>query len=138
MALFRGHLLSGPPVLSCDSVREAKCTCLGYGTRLSRLYTLDPPLALAFLRSSHSATPDPEKENNQMTLDKSQVPQADPTATGLHNLNQRRDRKKVTDHMKDKYATRDIKLEHNSMNIIAYRVRQNEHVTPPEPAPQVG
>jgi hypothetical protein len=29
---------------------------------------------------------------------------------------------KVTDHMWDKYAKRDIKLEHNSMNIIAYRV----------------
>jgi hypothetical protein len=34
-----------------------------------------------------------------------------------------RDREKVTDHMRDKYAKRDIKLEHNSMNIIAYRVR---------------
>jgi hypothetical protein len=30
------------------SIREVKCTCLGYGTRLSRLHTLDPPLALAF------------------------------------------------------------------------------------------
>jgi hypothetical protein len=26
--------------------------------------------------------------------------------------------------MRDKYAKRDIKLEHNSMNIIAYRARQ--------------
>jgi hypothetical protein len=25
------------------SIREVKCTCLGYGTRLSRLHTLDPP-----------------------------------------------------------------------------------------------
>jgi hypothetical protein len=83
-------VLSGPPVLSCDSVREAKYTHLGYGTRLSRLYTLDPLLALAFLRSSHSATLDPEQENNQRTPDKSQVPQADPSATGLHNSNQRR------------------------------------------------
>jgi hypothetical protein len=70
IALFRGMCHSGP-VLSCDSVREAKCTCLGYETRLNRLYTLDPPLALAFLRSSHSATLDPEKENNQRTPDKS-------------------------------------------------------------------
>jgi hypothetical protein len=31
------------------NVREAKCTRLGYGTRLSWLYTLDPLLALAFL-----------------------------------------------------------------------------------------
>jgi hypothetical protein len=31
---------------------------------------------------------------------------------------------KVTDHMRDKYAKIDIKLKHNSMNIIAYRVRQ--------------
>jgi hypothetical protein len=35
-----------------------------------------PLLALAFLRSSHSATPNPEKENNQGTSDKSQVHQA--------------------------------------------------------------
>jgi hypothetical protein len=32
----------------------------------------------------------------------------------------------------------DIKLKHNSMNIIAYRVRHNKHVTPPELAAQVG
>jgi hypothetical protein len=32
----------------------------------------------------------------------------------------------------------DIKLKHNSMNIIAYRVRHNELVAPSEPAPQVG
>jgi hypothetical protein len=136
--LVQGHVLSGAPVLSCDSVREVKCTRLGYGTKLRRLYTLELLLVLAFPRSSHSATPDPEQENNQMTSDKSQVPQADPPVTGLHNSNQRRDREKVTDHMRDKYVKKDIKLEHNSMNIIAYRVRQNEHVTPPEPAPRVG
>jgi hypothetical protein len=49
-----------------------------------------------------------------------------------------RDREKVTDYMRDKYTKRDIKLEHNSMNIIAYRVRYNEHVAPPELAPRVG
>jgi hypothetical protein len=131
-------VLSGPPVLSCDNIREAKCTRLRYGTRLSRLYTLDPLLALAFSWSSHSATPDPEQENNQRTPDKSQIPQADPPVTGLHNSNLRRDREKVTDNMRDKYAKRDIKLEYNSMNIIAYRVRQNELVTHLEPAPRVG
>jgi hypothetical protein len=131
-------VLSGPPVLSCDNIREAKCTRLRYGTRLSRLYTLDPLLALAFLWSSHSATPDPEQENNQRTPDKSQIPQADPPVTGLHNSNLRRDREKVTDNMRDKYVKRDMKLEHNSMNIIAYRVRQNELVTHLEPAPRVG
>jgi hypothetical protein len=41
-ALVQGHVPSGPPILSCDSVREAKCTCLGYETRLNMLYTLDP------------------------------------------------------------------------------------------------
>jgi hypothetical protein len=46
--------------------------------------------------------------------------------------------KKVTDHMRDKYAKRDIKLKHNSMNIITYRVRHNDLVAPPEPAPQEG
>jgi hypothetical protein len=66
-----------------------------------------------------------------MTPDKSQVPQADLPAIGLHNSNQRRDMEKITDHMRDKYVKRDIKLEDNFMNIIVYRVRQNEHVTPP-------
>jgi hypothetical protein len=46
-----------------------------------------PSLALAFLRSSHSATTDSEQENNQETSDKLQVPQADPPVTGLHNSN---------------------------------------------------
>jgi hypothetical protein len=58
--------------------------------------------------------------------------------TRLHNLNQRRDRKKVTDHMRDKYVKRDIKLKHNSINIIAYRTRHNELVVPPKPALRVG
>jgi hypothetical protein len=59
------------PQYSATSVMEAKCICLGYRTRLSWLYTLDPQLALAIPRSSHSATPDPEKENNQGIPDKS-------------------------------------------------------------------
>jgi hypothetical protein len=40
--------------------------------------------------------------------------------------------------MRDKYAKRDIKLKHNSMNIITYRARHNELMAPPEPTPQVG
>jgi hypothetical protein len=55
------------PQYSVDNFREAKCTRLGYGTKLSRLHTLDPPLALAFLRGSHSATRDPRQKNNQVT-----------------------------------------------------------------------
>jgi hypothetical protein len=58
--------------------------------------------------------------------------------TRLHNSDKKRDREKVTNHMRNKYAKRDIKLEHNSMNIIAYRVRHNEHVVPPELAPRAG
>jgi hypothetical protein len=38
--------------------------------------------------------------------------------------------------MRDKYTKRDIKLKHNSMNIIAYRARYNELVVPLEPATQ--
>jgi hypothetical protein len=79
-------VLSGPQYLAA-SVMEAKCTCLGYGTRLSRLHTLDPPLVLAFLRSSHSAIADSEQENNQENPDKLHVPQADPPVTGLYNSN---------------------------------------------------
>jgi hypothetical protein len=58
------------PRYLAGSVREAKCTHLGYGTRLSRLHTLDPPLALAFTRGSHSATRDPKQENIQGTPDR--------------------------------------------------------------------
>jgi hypothetical protein len=103
MVMFEGvcHL---NPQYSAASVREAKCTRLGYRTRLSKMHTLDPPLALAFLRSSDSATPDPEQENNQGTSDNSQVRQASPPMTGLHNSKQRRDKEKVLDHMRDKYA----------------------------------
>jgi hypothetical protein len=68
--LIQGNVLSEPLVLNYDSVREAKCTRLGYEIRLSRLHTLDLPLALAFLMSNPSATLDPEQENNQGTLDK--------------------------------------------------------------------
>jgi hypothetical protein len=59
MILLRGMRHSGPQYLAA-SVREAKCTRLGYR---SRLHTLDPPLALAFSRSSHSATTNSEQEN---------------------------------------------------------------------------
>jgi hypothetical protein len=59
MALFRG-MRCLEPQYSTVSVREAKYTRLGYKTRLSRLYTMNPHLALAFLRSSHSVTLDPE------------------------------------------------------------------------------
>jgi hypothetical protein len=55
------------PQYSADSFRKAKCTRLGYGTRLSRLHTLDPPLALAFPMGGHSATRDPRQKNKQVT-----------------------------------------------------------------------
>jgi hypothetical protein len=61
MVLFKGICCSDPQY-SAANIREAKCTRLVYGTRLSMLHTLYPPLALAFLRSSHSVTPDPEQE----------------------------------------------------------------------------
>jgi hypothetical protein len=92
-------------------VREAKCTRLGYRIRLRRLHTLDPPLALAFSRRSHLATPNPEQENNQGTKDKSRVPQADPPKTEFHNSNQRQDKEKVTDHMRIKICKNRHKTE---------------------------
>jgi hypothetical protein len=137
MALFR-DMCHADPQYSVVSIREANCTRLGYRTRLSRLHTLDPPFNISFSKERPFNTPDPEQENNQGTLDKSHVPQADPPTVGLHNSNQRRDREKVIDHMRDNYAKRDIKLKHNSRNIIPYRVRNNDLVAPPEPAPWVG
>jgi hypothetical protein len=59
MALFRGVHRLDPQYLDV-SVREAKCTHLGYRTKLSGLHTPDPLLALAFLRSKHSVEPDPK------------------------------------------------------------------------------
>jgi hypothetical protein len=64
MALFRG-MCRPDPQYSAASVREEKCTCLGYETRLSRLHTLDPLLALGVLRSSHSATSDQEQKKTK-------------------------------------------------------------------------
>jgi hypothetical protein len=83
MVLLRSIHRPDPQYLAV-SVRKAKCTHLGYGTRL---HTLDPLLALAFSRSNHSTTADSKRENNQEAIDKLQVPQADPPVTGLHNSN---------------------------------------------------
>jgi hypothetical protein len=47
MVLLRGMRRPDPQYLAA-SVREAKCTCLGYGTRLGRLHTLDPPFSITF------------------------------------------------------------------------------------------
>jgi hypothetical protein len=74
MVLLRGMCHPDPQYLVA-SIREAKCT----------LWT--PPLALAFSRSSHSATANSEQENNQETPDKLHVPQVDPPVIGLHNSN---------------------------------------------------
>jgi hypothetical protein len=41
IVLLRGMRRPDPQYLTA-SVREAKCTHLGYGTRLIRLHTLDP------------------------------------------------------------------------------------------------
>jgi hypothetical protein len=90
---------------SAVSVREAKHTHLRYRTRLSRLHNMDPPFSISFSEEQPFSTPDPGQEkNNQEALNKSQVPQVDPPVTGLYNSNQRRDREKVTNHMRDKYA----------------------------------
>jgi hypothetical protein len=73
MVLLGGMRRPNPQYLAV-SVSEEKCTSLGYGTRLSKLHTLEPPLVLVFSRSSHLATTDPEQGNNQRTPDKPQVP----------------------------------------------------------------
>jgi hypothetical protein len=46
MVLIRGIHRPDPQYLAV-SVREAKCTRIGYGTRLSRLHTLDPPVSIS-------------------------------------------------------------------------------------------
>jgi hypothetical protein len=63
-------------------------------TRLSRLHIPDPSLAKTFLRGDHLTTRDPMQENKQGTSGRSQVPQADPYVTILHNSDKRRDREK--------------------------------------------
>jgi hypothetical protein len=84
--LVQGHVLPDPQYLAV-TIREAKYTCLGYRTRLSRLHSLDPPFSICFSKERPFSTPDPKQENDQETLDKSQVPQADPPMIGLHNSN---------------------------------------------------
>jgi hypothetical protein len=63
IALFRG-MCHPDPQYSAVSAKEAKHTRLGYRTRLTRLHTLDPHLALPFLRSGHSTHRTPSKKNN--------------------------------------------------------------------------
>jgi hypothetical protein len=63
MVLLRGMRRPDHQYLAA-SVMEAKCTCLGYETRLSWLHTLNPLLALAFSRSKDSGIADSEQENN--------------------------------------------------------------------------
>jgi hypothetical protein len=43
------------PQYLASSVREAKCTRLGYKTRLSRLHTLDPPISIGFSEEQPSS-----------------------------------------------------------------------------------
>jgi hypothetical protein len=100
------------------SVREMKCTRLGYRTRLSRLHTLDPPISLGFSEEPPSSNIEPEQENNQETQNKSHVLQTDPRTTGLHNSNQRREKEKAIDHMrvktyKNRHKTEAQFYEHN-------------------------
>jgi hypothetical protein len=59
--LLEGLRLSYAQVVS---VKKVKYAHLGYMIILSRLHTLHPYLVLVFLRSDHSATLDPEQENN--------------------------------------------------------------------------
>jgi hypothetical protein len=49
VALFKGMCRLSPQY-SAANVREAKCTRLGYRTKLSRLYTLDPLISISFSR----------------------------------------------------------------------------------------
>jgi hypothetical protein len=47
--VLSGGMCHPDPQYSVASVREAKYTRLGYGTRLSRLHTLDPsPISIGF------------------------------------------------------------------------------------------
>jgi hypothetical protein len=65
-------LVRGVDRLGCQyltgSIREAKCTRLGYRTRLSRLLTLDPPSPLAVPRGYHLAAHNPDQEKNHVTI----------------------------------------------------------------------
>jgi hypothetical protein len=88
MALFRG--MCRPNLqYSAVRVREANYTRLGYRTRLSKLHTMYTPFSISFFVEQPFCTPNPEQENNQGTLDKSQIPQADSPVTELHNSNKR-------------------------------------------------
>jgi hypothetical protein len=70
MVLF-GGMCYPDPQYSTASVRDAKCTHLGYGTRLSRLHTMDTPTSIGFSEEQPFSNIGPKQENNQGTLDKS-------------------------------------------------------------------
>jgi hypothetical protein len=46
MVLLKGMCRPDPQYLAAN-IREVKCICLGYRTRLSRLHTLDPPVSIS-------------------------------------------------------------------------------------------
>jgi hypothetical protein len=82
-----------------------------------------PPSALVVPRGNHSAAWNPDKESNQGTPRRVQVPQVDPPMIGLHNKNQEQSRKNRTGRVRGKQIEEDIKLKHNLINIITYRAR---------------
>jgi hypothetical protein len=70
MVLF-GGMRRPDTQYSATSVREGKCTCLGYRARLSLLHTLDPPFSIGFSEEQPFSNTGPEQENNQETPNKS-------------------------------------------------------------------
>jgi hypothetical protein len=58
MVLFKG-MCRPDTQYSAVSIREAKYTCLGYRTNLSRLHILDPPFSINFYEEWPFNTPDP-------------------------------------------------------------------------------
>jgi hypothetical protein len=57
--LVRDAHRSGPQYLAC-SIRKAEHTRLGYRTKLSRLYSLDLPLAPAVPKDGHQVERTPK------------------------------------------------------------------------------
>jgi hypothetical protein len=57
-----------------------------------------PPISISFSKGQLFSNTGPQAENNQVT----QVPQAGPPVTRLHNSDKKWDREKATDHMRIK------------------------------------
>jgi hypothetical protein len=91
--LFRGGAASRPPVISRQRPGGRVCMLRVQDQAKQAAYT-GPPISNSISEGQPSDNTSPKQENNKGTPGRSQVPQADPPVTRLHNSDKRHDREK--------------------------------------------